>query len=91
MLEERDGYNYPTLAEFYTETPLNNAFLVTLKLYTVDVETYVMVYERHGRDLAKMVEFFKGVGRLDDDPAAYVRRWLDTVGARAAAAAGPTL
>lgn len=91
MLKERDGYNYPTLVEFYTETTLNNAFLVTLKLYTVGVETYVMVYERHGSDLAKTVEFFKGVGRLDDDPAAYVRRWLDTGGARAAAAAGPTL
>jgi predicted aminopeptidase len=90
MLDERDRYHYPDLVEFYTNAHINNAFLVSLQLYTVDVETYVMVWERHGRDLARTVEFFKTVGRVAEDPEAYVRRWLEASGPRAAAAAGPT-
>lgn len=92
MLEERSRYHYPDLVEFYAKARINNAFLVSLQLYTVDVETYVRVYERHGRDLAKTVAFFKTIGRVAGDPEVYVREWLAASGARVRLrrTAGPT-
>lgn len=77
MLTERAGYNYPNLPDLYTNALVNNAFLLSLELYTVDVEVFVTTYERLDRDLAKTVAFFKSVGRQGGDPKAYVRRWLE--------------
>lgn len=92
ILEERDRYHYPDLVEFYSKARINNAFLVTLQLYSVDVETYEKVHERHGRDLAKTVAFFKAAGRVAGDPEVYVRRWLEAGGPRVRPrrTAGPT-
>ncbi|MFQ5893064.1 MAG: aminopeptidase, partial [Nitrospinota bacterium] len=91
LLSAQDQYHYPNFVAFYTRARINNAFLVSLQTYTAEVETFVEAYERHGRDLAKTVAFFKTVGRLADDPAAYVRRWLEAGSVKAAAPPGSTL
>lgn len=85
------GYNYPDMVEFYTTSEVNNAFLLSLELYTVDIDTYMEAFERLGRDLPETVAFFKSVGKRSADPVAYLRQWLKSVPPEAASRPGATL
>jgi predicted aminopeptidase len=80
MMSERGSYNYSNLPDLYTKALINNAFLLSLELYTVDVTIYVEAFEKLDRDLAKTITFFKKVGRQGGDPKAYVIKWLDEGG-----------
>jgi predicted aminopeptidase len=82
LLAQRPLYHYPDLVDLYTEARLNNAFLLALELYTVDLEIYQAVYERLGRNLARAVALFKEAGR-SGKPEAFLSQWLRAEGARA--------
>ncbi|HEY9897690.1 MAG TPA: aminopeptidase [Pantanalinema sp.] len=61
---------------WFGKATLNNAFLMTLLTYQSNADRFEKVYERLGRDLPAMVQFFRDRVAKQPDPEAYLDRWL---------------
>ncbi len=55
---------------------LNNAFVVSRKVYYKDLSLYREIFEKLDSDLSRMVDFFKDVEASGQEPESYCRDWL---------------
>lgn len=62
----------------FAKTPLNNAYLMTHLTYQSNTERFERVYERLGRDLPKLVRFFRDEVAKNPHPEQFLDRWLAT-------------
>lgn len=61
---------------WFGKATLNNAFLMTLLTYQSNADRFEQVYDRLGRDLKAMVQFFRDQVAKQPDPEAYLDGWL---------------
>lgn len=60
----------------FGRTPLNNAYLMTQLTYQSNTERFERVYARLGRDLPRLVRFFRDEVAKDPHPEQFLDRWL---------------
>jgi len=61
---------------------LNNAVLLAYHRYIQNLEKYETLYEHLGRDLHKVVDFFKQIKASGEDPSPFLERWMEERGFR---------
>jgi hypothetical protein len=55
---------------------LNNAVLLAHHRYLHRIEKFEILYKNLGRDLKKMVEFFKKIQGSKEEPFPFLERWM---------------
>ena len=55
---------------------LNNAVLLAYRRYVHHLDRFSALYEYFGKDLKRMVKFFKEVKASNEDPNAFLERWM---------------
>jgi predicted aminopeptidase len=55
---------------------LNNAVLLAYRRYIHRLEKFEALYEYLGRDLKKVIEFFKEVQASEERPSSFLERWM---------------
>jgi len=60
----------------FEKTELNNAVLLAFRRYVHNLDRFEALYESFGRDLRKVVEFFKEVRASNERPASFLERWM---------------
>jgi predicted aminopeptidase len=60
----------------FAEMKLNNAVVVSRKVYYKDLSLYQEIFDMLGSSLPRMVEFLMGVEKAGGNPEAYCRDWL---------------
>jgi len=72
-----------TRARFKTESyrgfekiDLNNAVLLAYRRYLHRLQRFEILYGQLGRDVSKVVEYFKTIQASGDKPSSYLDRWL---------------
>lgn len=62
---------------FYDRALLNNAFILALSQYMIDLDNFYTVFEIHRKDLKKTIDFFKGEAFNKGDPLKYMLQWIE--------------
>jgi len=65
-----------TYIKFYGKARLNNAFILALSQYLIDLENYYTVFEIFNHNLKRTVNFFKGEEFKRGDPMKYLKKWI---------------
>lgn len=60
----------------FSKVTLNNAYMMTQLTYESNSDRFEQVYERLGRDLPRMVRFFRDQVAKQPHPEQYLDRWL---------------
>jgi hypothetical protein len=55
---------------------LNNAVLLAYRRYSYRLEEFEALYEYLGRDLKKVIKFFKEVQKSKEEPDIFLERWM---------------
>lgn len=66
-----------TYIKFYGRVRLNNAFILALSQYLIDLESFYTVFEIFKSDLQKTINFFKGEEFKKGDPMKYLKKWIE--------------
>ena len=69
-----DGYQNFEMRE------LNNAVLLAYRRYFHRLEKLEVLYEHFGRDLKKVIEFFKEIQASKEDPSLFLEQWMEEKG-----------
>ena len=64
----------------FDKVNLNNAVLLAHHRYLHRIEKFEILYENLGRDLKKMVEFFKKIQGSKQEPFPFLERWMEERG-----------
>ena len=59
---------------------LNNAVLLAYHRYIHRLSSFGPVYDYLGRDLGRVVDFFKWIQESEQDPSAYLEQWMQAKG-----------
>ncbi|HEY9720480.1 MAG TPA: aminopeptidase [Oscillatoriaceae cyanobacterium] len=62
----------------FDKAPLNNAAMVSYRTYYNRLDRFEAAYVREGKDLRKLVQFFKDQVAKAPDPEAYLDNWLSS-------------
>jgi predicted aminopeptidase len=65
-----DGYKN------FEKKDLNNSVLLAHRRYIHRLENFETLYESLGKDLRKMIEFFKEIRASKEEPSSYLERWM---------------
>jgi len=65
-----DGYQDFKMVE------LNNAALLAYRRYFHRLDKFEVLYEHFGRDLKKVIQFFKEIRASKEDPNSFLERWM---------------
>ncbi len=66
----------------FEKVDINNAVLLAYRRYIHRLGRFESIYEYLGRDLKKVIKFFKEVRASKEDPSSYLERWLKEKGIR---------
>lgn len=62
----------------FADAPLNNAAMVSYRTYYNRLDRFEAAYQREGRNLRKLVAFFKDHVAKAPDPEGYLNNWLSS-------------
>jgi len=64
----------------FERVPLNNAVLLSYHRYIHRLSSFGPMYDYLDRDLGRVVDFFKRIQESEEDPSAYLERWMQAKG-----------
>jgi predicted aminopeptidase len=77
--EMRGGFKTDCYRNF-EKIELNNAVLLAYRRYVHRLEKFEVVYEYYGRDLKRVIQFFKEVRTSKEEPSSFLERWMKEKG-----------
>ena len=80
LLNLKDKFKTDLYIKFYEKAKLNNAFILSLSQYLIGLEDFIKAFELWNQDMKKTIAFFKSDAFKENDPAGYLKKWIEKKG-----------
>jgi predicted aminopeptidase len=76
LLQRAEQFRTDDFIRFYNGATLNNAFILSLSEYFIDMNDFYTAFKLHESNLRETIDFFKGEAFQEGDPRDTLKEWI---------------